>query len=858
MNRSAGLLLSLLAVVSSGPARADTVIFRAERGTTDSVEAEQVTRVPEGWRLRVRGEDGKPIEMTLDAAKVVRIIPSVRVLSPAEIDARIAVDPRSVMDQMRTQWRADPNSRNVTGPAFQRALDSYLVKNEGLASSNVFDEALKGFIGARTAVDSPEANSILGAAVPLYQQRLDMATSQTRQAYSRFLANRAGDVLDREDIARMPQAFADLQAAQSLDPANAAAWLNLARFYRRSGAADPASNKKALDAADLARRYAVDAQVRARAQEIYSLAARDLGMTPAATPAPYVPPSPTPGRLPMGLAVTPAPAPPPPSRGAAPSWRSYWDRLITGDFGTFGDVFDRMMQEGYLPFLIGIPAFLILFWVIPKKFLRARARKGDVAASIWVTRTWLGLFALLGYLIGLVRLPRRAKETCPICKKAIDNIEDYEDFNFLVCPHCGENITPVHDLNDYIQHLVEQLEREVRHRRGQYTESTIEKDSTLKLVRAVITNAVRSRASDIHIDTEVEGATVKSRIDGVLYNTLFLPKPVVASVVSAIKVMAKLDIAERRRPQDGKMSMWVDKSDIDMRVNTSPAVHGEKVSMRLLDRRTITKNAADLGFEAQNLALFEQAIRRPHGMIIVTGPAGSGKSTTLYVALNSINTGEKNIITLEDPIEYEIKGLNQMEVNPSVDFTFATGLRTMVRQDPNVIMVGEVRDKETAEMAIETAITGHLVMTTMHTIDTTTVFTRLADMGIESRRYASALVLIIAQRLARLNCPQCRKPYAPDAKALAQLRLDQGAKDIVFLKGEGCPHCQRTGFYGRKGLFEIFTPDREMHILLEQNAASSKIREMARHKGMRNIREEGVLRIMRGLTTVEEVIRATM
>jgi general secretion pathway protein E len=223
-----------------------------------------------------------------------------------------------------------------------------------------------------------------------------------------------------------------------------------------------------------------------------------------------------------------------------------------------------------------------------------------------------------------------------------------------------------------------------------------------------------------------------------------------------------------------------------------------------------------------------------------------------------INTGEKNIITLEDPIEYELKGVTQMQVNPAVNFTFATGLRTIVRQDPNVIMVGEVRDKETAEMAIDAAITGHLVMTTMHTIDSTTVFTRLADMGIDSRRYASALVIIIAQRLIRVNCPKCRKPYPPDPKSLMQLRFDQSAKDIIFLKGEGCAHCQQTGFHGRNGLFEMLVADHEIRTLLEQNAAASRIRELARHRGMCNIREEGILKVMRGQTTAEEVVRATM
>ncbi len=572
-------------------------------------------------------------------------------------------------------------------------------------------------------------------------------------------------------------------------------------------------------------------------------------LSPAAAPA-VAPP----GAVPSAVAARPSV--PPPSRSL--TLASIAQRLKKQDWTAFGDLLDWALSEDVLPFLIGVPLFIAVFWVMPNKLLYALARRGDVAASIWVLRVkWLGVLALLGYLAGKVRMPRRPKSRCPICNKAIDDPEEYADFNFYVCPHCGENITPVYDLNSYMQHLIEQLDREVHQRRAKRPEFVTEKDATTKLVRAIITRAVRSRASDIHIDTSAEGAVVRERVDGVLLDMLALPKSVVPPVVSAIKVMAKLDIAERRIPQDGKFSTWVDRNDIDVRVNTSPAMHGEKVSMRLLDKRAIAVGPAGLGLEGQNLALFDQAIHRPHGMLIVTGPAGSGKSTTLYVALNVINTGEKNIITLEDPIEYEMKGVTQMQVNPAVNFTFATGLRTIVRQDPNVIMVGEIRDKETAEMAIESAITGHLLMTTMHTIDTTTVFTRLADMGIDSRRYASALALIVAQRLVRVNCGECRRPYAPDPRQLEQLRLLQSAKDIVFLKGYGCARCLETGYYGRTGLFEILAPDREIVAMLEQNLPASRIREAVRRKGMRNIREEGVLKVMRGQTTIEEVIRAT-
>jgi type II secretory ATPase GspE/PulE/Tfp pilus assembly ATPase PilB-like protein len=832
-------------------ALADTVVFRTERGTTASVEA-QATRVPQGWQLRIAGEGG-PVEMTVGADKVVRVIPATAPAKVEDPNALIERDPRAAAEQALNRWRSEPASREQWAQVFRRAMEAYFAKTEGLVRSNAHEQALTAYGEARRLIDTIEGRAILDpdGLRGKYHQRLDEATTQTRIAYSRYLADRGIGILERGDLSQAKQAMVDLETARSLDPTNALAWLGLAMYYRRPGATEPKSAQVALFAATMAMQHATDDRTRTRAQDIHRLALRDFQVKEgfAAKP-PQATGSPQP---------TPAAGTPVAAGAATAKQRSILERLQARDWSAFGDIGDAVLQGEYLGFIIGVPAFIVIFWIVPGKFLRARTRKGDITASLWLARVrYLGTLTLIGYLLGSVRLPARAKERCPVCRKPIDRIEDYADFNFQICPHCGESITPIHSLDDYVQHLVEQLEREVRRRRSHYAETTIEKDATLKLVRAIVTRAARSRASDLHIDVSAEGATIRSRIDGVLYDTLFLPKLMVPSVTSAIKVMASLDIAERRMPQDGKFAIWVDKADVDVRVNTSPAVHGEKVSMRLLDKRTITVGPAGLGFEGQQLAYFDQAIRRPHGLLIVTGPAGCGKSTTLYVALNIINTGEKNIITLEDPIEYELKGITQMQVNPAVNFTFATGLRSIVRQDPNVIMVGEVRDKETAEMAIDSAITGHLVMTTMHTIDSTTLFTRLVDMGIDTRRYASALVIIIAQRLLRVNCPKCRKPYQPDPKCLAQLRFDQSAKDIIFLKGEGCAYCQQTGYYGRSGLFEILVPDREIRILLEQNASASKIREQARHRGMRNIREEGVLKVMRGQTTVEEVVRATM
>ncbi|MCX7719496.1 MAG: GspE/PulE family protein, partial [Candidatus Sumerlaeaceae bacterium] len=314
---------------------------------------------------------------------------------------------------------------------------------------------------------------------------------------------------------------------------------------------------------------------------------------------------------------------------------------------------------------------------------------------------------------------------------------------------------------------------------------------------------------------------------------------------------------ERRAPQDVKINLFIDKQDLDLRINTSPAAMGEKVTIRILNPRNVAVDPTRLGLESENLEKFERCIRRPHGLFIVTGPSGSGKSTTLYVALNEINTGDKNIITLEDPIEYQLKGLNQMQVNPAANFTFATGLRSILRQDPDVIMVGEIRDRETADIAVEAAMTGHLVLTTLHTIDAPTAFGRLADLGVESKRFSQAIIAIVAQRLVRTICCDCKKAYKPKKSDIDLLGIATQTKDFTFIHGAGCENCMNTGFHGRIGIFEFLMPDDTMREMLETNATVSVIRELARRTGYRTLREEGILKIMQGVTTVEEVIRVT-
>jgi general secretion pathway protein E len=519
-------------------------------------------------------------------------------------------------------------------------------------------------------------------------------------------------------------------------------------------------------------------------------------------------------------------------------------------------VWKEVSSGQYNAYLIGIPAFIIVFWLIPAWFMRYRSRKGDlVAAELREPTKKLGLIGL-GFYVFRIAKNVKPRNRCPFCNKSLDKLDAYTDLNFYACPHCHEPITPIYDLKDYIDHLIHQIEVQLKHSKDNVI-AGVERDLMLKLVRAVITLAVRRRASDVHLESEIDGAKLRIRVDGVMYDFLRLPRSVALAFISALKIMANLDITERRIPQDGKIGMWIDKTDLDLRINTSPAAMGEKVAIRILNQKAITVDPAKLGLDGDNLERFERAIHRPHGMIIVTGPAGSGKSTTLYVALNLLNTGEKNIVTLEDPIEYQVKGVSQMQVNTAANFTFATGLRSILRQDPDIIMVGEIRDSETAETAVEAALTGHLVLTTLHTIDSATAFARMADLGVDTSRMASALICIIAQRLVRVICDNCKKPYKPKAEVLEQLHIIDVPKDFTFVHGAGCDQCMNTGYCGRIGLFEFLMPDDRMREVLEGAPPVSVIRELARKKGLPSLREEGLRRVWAGMTTVEEVLRVT-
>lgn len=524
-----------------------------------------------------------------------------------------------------------------------------------------------------------------------------------------------------------------------------------------------------------------------------------------------------------------------------------------------GDIARQFITPDVISILGALIAVYVVFWFIPYHILKLLARRGDHDAGTRLLRAKkLGFVSLIAYGYGRYSRARDTRHRCPFCNKGIDNMEDYRDLNFVVCPHCREPITPIYNMTDYVDHLVEQLKlsqkTSAKNKRG--GDVLIEKDAMLKLVRGVLAMCIRRRASDFHLETHNDGGHIRARIDGIMYDLKTLPREITPAFISALKVMANLDITERRIPQDGKIPLWIDNMDYDLRINTSPASMGEKVVIRILRQDSINITPDKLGLEGDNLAVYERNIHKPHGVIIVTGPSGSGKSTSLYVALNQLNTGDKNIITIEDPIEYHLEGLSQMQVNPAANFTFATGLRSILRQDPDVIMVGEIRDKETAEAALDAAMTGHTVLTTLHTIDAPTAFSRMKDLGIDQARIASAVNLVIAQRLVRTVCADCRKQYKPKPADLEKLGLDK-SDDVTYVHGTGCETCMNTGYHGRLALFEMLEMNERIRSLLEQNSPTTAVREAAKDAGMRSLREEGIRRVRSGVTTVEEVIRVT-
>ncbi len=381
----------------------------------------------------------------------------------------------------------------------------------------------------------------------------------------------------------------------------------------------------------------------------------------------------------------------------------------------------------------------------------------------------------------------------------------------------------------------------------------------IRLVNSVLFQAVKDRASDIHIEPFERDLMVRFRIDGILYDIISPPKRFQPVITSRIKIMAGMNIAEKRLPQDGRIRIKLAGKEVDIRASSVPTAFGERVVMRLLDRSATILQLDELGLNGHKLEMIDTLIHQSHGIILVTGPTGSGKTTTLYAGLSRINSTDKNIITIEDPIEYQLHGVGQIQVNPKIELTFAGGLRSILRQDPDVIMVGEIRDAETAKIAIQAALTGHLVFSTLHTNDSCGAITRLIEMGIEPFLVASSVIAVMAQRLLRRVCPSCREPYRPSVEEMRQLGVssDDLEGHQVYRPGPGCADCKQTGYRGRLGIHELLVIDDEVRNLTMKSADSSSIRRVAAAKGMNSLREDGAAKVLAGQTTIEEVLRVT-
>ncbi len=387
----------------------------------------------------------------------------------------------------------------------------------------------------------------------------------------------------------------------------------------------------------------------------------------------------------------------------------------------------------------------------------------------------------------------------------------------------------------------------------------VSKAPVIKLVNKIFFQAVHSRASDIHIEPYENEARIRFRVDGVLHDILTLPKQQIAALVSRLKIMANLNIAERRLPQDGQSRIKIGENFVDIRVSVIPTSGGERVVLRLLDKGSGDLGLDEIGFGPEVLNRFRNLIRLAHGIILLTGPTGSGKTTTLYAAMSELNCEERNILTVEDPIEYQLPGVGQMQIKPKINLTFANCLRHILRQDPDVIMIGEIRDVETAEIAIQASLTGHLVLSTLHTNDSASAVTRLIDMGIEPYLISSSVVAVMAQRLLRITCPECKRPYTPDEQVISLWPENEKASAIKgqLYKGTGCENCINTGYLGRTGIFELLVIDDDIKELIGKSSASHIIKEAAIEKGMSTLREDGLCKALAGETALEEVCRVT-
>lgn len=396
----------------------------------------------------------------------------------------------------------------------------------------------------------------------------------------------------------------------------------------------------------------------------------------------------------------------------------------------------------------------------------------------------------------------------------------------------------------------------LQYREDTLAEADVSDAPIVQLVSALIEQAVRQRASDIHIEALDKNIRVRYRIDGALFEKMVYENSLLPAISTRIKIMGGMDISEKRKPQDGRMSLIVDRQEYDIRISSIPTVHGEKIVMRLSSKLALTRNKRELGFLPDELAKFDNMLAHSHGIILVTGPTGCGKSTTLYTALEELNKENVNIVTVEDPVEADIEGINQIQVNPKVELTFANALRSILRQDPDIIMIGEIRDRETAEIAVQASITGHLVVSTLHTNNAVGTLNRMADMGVEKYLIADSVVGVIAQRLVRKLCTHCRKPHAA-TEAERRILCLSGDEEVTVYEPHGCELCNFTGYFGRMAIFEMFETNDEIRQMISDGEGTPKLIQAARRSGMRTLRENGIRRVLDGTTSILEMQKAS-
>ncbi|TFB08148.1 type II secretion system protein GspE [Candidatus Atribacteria bacterium MT.SAG.1] len=456
----------------------------------------------------------------------------------------------------------------------------------------------------------------------------------------------------------------------------------------------------------------------------------------------------------------------------------------------------------------------------------------------------------------------------PLDVYAIDFVRDYTKIKNIKCMLAPEAdvtnaINNCYELGNY-DDIIEKLGTEIIFKEEEEEDlkkiEAISKGAPIiQLVNMLIVQGVKDRASDIHIEPNEKGLLIRFRVDGILHDIRTLPNTIKSAIISRIKILAKMDIAERRLPQDGRFQVKFGTREVDLRVSTIPTVLGEKVVLRLLDKSKGLISLEQLGFLPNQLTQFESIISKSYGIILLTGPTGSGKTTTLYAALNRVNSKDKNIITVEDPVEYKLDRINQIQVKPKINLIFANALRSILRQDPDIIMVGEIRDSETAQIAVQAALTGHLVFSTLHTHDAASALTRLIDMGIEPFLISSSVIGVLAQRLVRVICEKCKEEYIPKEYVLPGLNIEKELKNkknkFTLFRGTGCSFCKNTGYYGRTSIYELIILDEEIKSLIVSKASSNVIKNVGTKKGMKTLKDSGLEKAIQGITTIEEVLR---